>query len=123
MDVTLLEVVDPADSLLRAAGHRLADAERAVVVHTELTNRGGEQLSELPDQHLVLVAADGSTVAKAPLGLASRPPHRTGLPPGHTAGGHTVYVLPADTEITAVRWGACGGDDPHALIWSLVDQR
>ena len=117
--IQLVEVVDPADFLFTAAGYRLRPGERSVVVHTELTNRGSVPLGTLPDLYLVLVAKDGQTVGKAPVSLSSRPPHRMGLRPGETAGGHTVYVLPENTEITSVRWSARPDDDQHALIWAV----
>jgi DNA-binding Lrp family transcriptional regulator len=117
--IQLVEVVDPADFLFTAAGYRLRPGERAVVVHTELTNRGSVPLGTLPDLYLVLVAKDGQTVGKAPVSLSSRPPHRMGLRPGETAGGHTVYVLPENTEITSVRWSSRPDDDQHALTWAV----
>lgn len=117
--IQLVEVVDPADFLFTAAGYRLREGERAVVVHTELTNRGSAPLATLPDLYLVLVAKDGQTVSKAPVSLSSRPPHRIGLRPGETAGGHTVYVLPEATEITSVRWSSRPDDEQHALTWAV----
>jgi DNA-binding Lrp family transcriptional regulator len=119
VSIQLVEVVDPADFLFTAAGYRLRPGERAVVVHTELTNRGQVPLGTLPDLYLVLVAKDGQTVGKAPVSLSSRPPHRMGLRPGETAGGHTVYVLPENTEITSVRWNSRPDDDQHALTWAV----
>ena len=119
--IQLVEVVDPADFLFTAAGYQLQDGERAVVVHTELTNRGAMPFSSLPDLYLVLVAEDGSTVSKAPVSLSSRPPHRIGVPPGETAGGHTVYVLPENTELTAVRWTPRPGDEQRTLTWDISD--
>jgi hypothetical protein len=119
VSIQLVEVVDPADFLFTAAGYRLRPGERAVVVHTELTNRGSVPLGALPDLYLVLVAKDGQTVGKAPVSLSSRPPHRMGLRPGETAGGHTVYVLPENTEITSVRWSLRPDDDQHALTWTV----
>ncbi|GAA2782021.1 AsnC family protein [Saccharopolyspora taberi] len=119
--IQLVEVVDPADFLFTAAGYQLQDGERAVVVHTELTNRGAMPFSSLPDLYLVLVADDGSTVSKAPVSLSSRPPHRIGVPPGETAGGHTVYVLPEATELTAVRWTPRPGDEQRTLTWDITD--
>jgi hypothetical protein len=65
------------------------------------------------------VAKDGQTVSKAPVSLSSRPPHRIGVRPGETAGGHTVYVLPEATEITAVRWSARPDDEQNALTWAV----
>jgi hypothetical protein len=117
--INLIEVVDPADFLFTAAGYKLRDGERAVVVHTEMTNLGSASYQTLPDLYLVLVAADGSTVGKAPVSLSSRPPHRIGVAPGDTAGGHTVYVLPEEARITAVRWSARPDEDKNSLTWTV----
>ncbi|MFR9730863.1 AsnC family protein [Saccharopolyspora sp. MS10] len=119
--IQLVEVVDPADFLFTAAGYQLQEGERSVVVHTELTNRSPMPFTSLPDLYLVLVAADGSTVGKAPVSLSSRPPHRIGVPPGETAGGHTVYVLPDETELAAVRWSPRPGDEQRTLLWDITD--
>ncbi|MCI2420517.1 AsnC family protein [Saccharopolyspora sp. K220] len=119
--IMLVEVVDPADFLFTAAGYELQDGERAVVVHTELTNRGTIPFASLPDLYLELVTKDGATVSKAPVSLSSRPPHRIGVPSGETAGGHTVYVLPESTELTAVRWTPRPGDDQRTLTWDITD--
>jgi hypothetical protein len=121
--IQLIEVVDPADFLFTAAGYRLQPGERSVVVHTELTNRGTVPFSSLPDLYLVLVDTDGKTVSKAPVSLSSRPPHRIGVQPGETAGGHTVYVLPEGTELTAVRWSPRPDDESRALTWSLTEEQ
>ncbi|HET8643106.1 MAG TPA: AsnC family protein [Pseudonocardiaceae bacterium] len=121
VSIHLVEVVDPADFLFTAAGYRLQPGERSVVVHTELTNRGSVPLSMPPDQHLVLVDAGGAEVSKAPVSLSSRPPHRSGLRPGETAGGHTVYVLAEGTELASVRWSPRPGGGDDALTWMLRD--
>jgi hypothetical protein len=117
--IHLVEVVDPADFLFTAAGYRLREGERSVVVHTELTNRGTTPFPQLPDLYLVLVATDGQTVGKAPVSLSSRPPHRIGIRPGETAGGHTVYVLPETTELTSIRWNFRPDDDHNTLTWAV----
>ncbi|HEX5407661.1 MAG TPA: AsnC family protein [Pseudonocardiaceae bacterium] len=117
--IHLVELVDPADFLFTAAGYRLREGERSVVVHTEMTNRGTTSFPQLPDLYLVLVAKDGQTVGKAPVSLSSRPPHRIGVRPGETAGGHTVYVLPETTELTSIRWTARPDDEQHMLTWTV----
>jgi hypothetical protein len=119
--IQLIEVVDPADFLFTAAGYKLAEGERAVVVHTELTNTGNIPFNSLPDMYLVLMARTGEPVSKAPVSLSSRPPHKIGVQPGETAGGHTVYVLPEDTSITAVRWSARPEIDLNTLVWTIDD--
>jgi hypothetical protein len=117
--IQLVEVVDPADYLFTAAGYRLQDGERSVVVHTELTNRGQVPFQSLPDLYLVLVTPDGQTVSKAPVSLSSRPPHRIGVAPGETAGGHTVYVLPESTVVTSVRWSPRPDEESRTLNWTV----
>ena len=117
--IQLVEVVDPADFLYTAAGYRLQEGERSVVVHTEMVNKGSQPFNSLPDLFLVLVTKDGQAVTKAPVSLSSRPPHRIGVAPGETAGGHAVYVLPESTEVTAVRWSTRPDDLSRALTWTV----
>ncbi|HEX2131302.1 MAG TPA: AsnC family protein [Actinophytocola sp.] len=119
LSITLVEVVDPADYLFTAAGYRLQEGERSVVVHTELTNRGQVSFQSLPDLYLVLVTPDGETISKAPVSLSSRPPHRIGVPPGETAGGHTVYVVPENIEVTQVRWSPRPDEESRTLTWTV----
>ena len=119
LSITLVEVVDPADYLFTAAGYRLQEGERSVVVHTELTNRGTVAFQSLPDLYLVLVTPDGKTISKAPVSLSSRPPHRIGVPPGETQGGHTVYVVPEHTEVTSVRWSPRPDEESRSLTWTV----
>lgn len=117
--IQLVEVVDPADFLFTAAGYRLQEGERSVVVHTEMVNKGAQPFNSLPDLYLVLVAKDGRTITKAPVSLSSRPPHRIGVAPGETAGGHTVYVLPENIELEAVRWSPRPDDTARTLTWTV----
>jgi len=119
--IQLVEVVDPADFLFTAAGYKLADGERAVVVHTELANTGTVTFNALPDMYLVLMTNTGETIGKAPVSLSSRPPHKIGVQPGETAGGHTVYVLPETTVVTSVRWSARPETDLNTLVWTVDD--
>lgn len=119
--IQLVEVVDPADFLFTAAGYKLAAGERAVVVHTELSNIGQVPFNALPDMYLVLMTNKGETVSKAPVSLSSRPPHKIGVQPGETAGGHTVYVLPEDTVIFSVRWSSRPETDLNTLVWTIDD--
>ncbi|WP_461154807.1 AsnC family protein [Saccharopolyspora tripterygii] len=121
ISIQLVEVVDPADFLYTAAGYELQPGERSVVVHTELTNHGQVPFASLPDMYLELVAKDGSPVTKAPVSMSSRPPHRMGVQPGETAGGHTVYVLNESTEVSAVRWTPQPGDQQRTLLWDISD--
>lgn len=117
--IQLLEVQDPADYLFGAAGYRLDEGERAVVVHTEVTNRGGTPFASLPDNYLELITAEGQAIGKAPVSLTSRPPHKIGVQPGETTGGHTVYIVPEATRIASVRWSPRPEPDERSLVWSV----
>jgi hypothetical protein len=121
LSVQLVEVVDPADYLFTAAGYRLQEGERSIVVHTEITNRGTVTFQTLPDLYLVLVTPEGRQISKAPVSLSSRPPHRIGVAPGETAGGHTVYVVPEDTEVVSVQWSPRPDEEDRTLTWSVTE--
>ncbi|GAA5114270.1 AsnC family protein [Haloechinothrix salitolerans] len=121
LQLQLLEVQDPADYLFGAAGYRLDEGERAVVVHTEITNIGQTPFASLPDNYLELLTDDGVPIGKAAVSLTSRPPHRIGVQPGETLGGHTVYVLPETTMVRAVRWSPRPEPDDRTLTWSLAE--
>lgn len=121
LTVQLLEVQDPADFLFSAAGYRLEPGERAVVVHTETSNRGAVPFVSLPDNYLELITAEGKAIAKAPVSLTSRPPYKIGVRPGETTGGHTVYVLPEATRIVRLRWSPRPEPDERTLTWSLEE--
>ncbi len=117
--IKLIEFVDPADYLFTAAGYRLQPGERSIVVHTELTNRGSGTFGTLPDLYLVLVTKDGESISKAPVSLSSRPPHRIGVAPGETAGGHTVYVVPEEIEVVSVQWSPRPDEESRTLTWAV----
>lgn len=121
LSIQLVEVVDPADFLFTAAGYKLAEGERAVVVHTEVTNTSQVPYTSLPDMYLVLVTKTGETVTKAPVSLSSRPAHKLGVAQGETAGGHTVFVLPDSTEVIQVRWSVRPEVDLNTLVWTVED--
>lgn len=121
LSIQLVEFVDPADFLFTAAGYKLAEGERAVVVHTEITNISQVPYTSLPDMYLVLVTKTGETVTKAPVSLSSRPAHKLGVQPGETSGGHTVYVLPDTIDVIQVRWSVRPEVDMNTLVWTVED--
>ncbi|HWE88851.1 MAG TPA: Lrp/AsnC family transcriptional regulator [Pseudonocardiaceae bacterium] len=118
--IKLVEVVDPADVLFSAAGYRLRDGERAVVTHTELVNEGTEPFGMLPDLYLAVVPADGEPIRKAPVTLSSRPPYRMGARPGDRLDGNTVFVVPKDARLAAVRWAPSPDAKDNVLTWELA---
>ena len=114
LNITLVDVVDTADALIAAAGHPLAPGTRAAVVHTDVT-AGPLGYQAIPDACLTVVLADGTEVGKSGIMLSSRPPFRSGVAPGDTVGGHTVFELDAHASIVGVRWRNVPGAPP--LDW------
>ncbi|RJQ72221.1 AsnC family protein [Pseudonocardiaceae bacterium YIM PH 21723] len=119
LSVHLVEVMDPADFLFTAAGHTLTEGQRAIIVHTEITNHGAETFTVLPDRYLVLITDDGQVIGKSDATMNSRPAHRAGVAPGETVGGHTIFLLPEPARLTAVRWDDDADPDNGALHWEI----
>lgn len=105
VSITLVELVDTADALIAASGHPLSPGMRATVVHTEVT-AGPRGYQAIADTCLTVVLADGTEVGKSGITLSSRPPFRSGIAPGNTVGGHTVFELDAQASIVGLRWRA-----------------
>jgi hypothetical protein len=117
--VTLLEVIDPADSVLTDAGYRLESGERAVLVRTAMANHGPAPHDALPDHYLVLRTATGAILTKAPMGVGSHPAYRVGVAPGGQADGWTVFLIPADTVLTDVVWSVRPDLADRTLSWRV----
>lgn len=104
LDVSLQNVVDPADQILTDVGYRLESGERALLVQTAVGNRGPIDFESLPDLYLVLVSGEGTILQKAAMAVAGYPAHRVGVPAGTQVSGWTVFLVPAATEVAEVRW-------------------
>lgn len=120
LTVTVAEVIDPGNDILNAAGFRLDDTERAVLVRTTIANAGPAPHDCMPDLYLFLMAADGSTLPKAPVAIAGRPAHRVGVAAGASVEGWTIFLIAADAELIGVRWCVRPDLSDRALTWSLT---
>ena len=117
--VTLLQFLDPADTILTTAGYRLDDGERAILVRTAMANHGPAPHDSLPDQYLVLKTADGAVLPKTPMGVASHPSFRVGVPAGGQADGWTVFLIPTDTVVAEVGWSVRPDLLDRTLRWTV----
>lgn len=117
--VTLLEVIDPGDQVLTQAGYRLEPGERALLVRTAMANHGPAPHDSLPDHYLVLQAANGAILPKAPMGVGSHPAYRVGVSAGGQADGWTVFLVPADTVVTTVIWSVRPDLVDRTLTWRV----
>ncbi|WP_029137057.1 hypothetical protein [Nakamurella lactea] len=117
--VTVTEVVDPGDDILSAAGFRLDDTERAVLVRTTVANDGPAPHDCMPDLYLFLVAADGRALPKAPVAIGGHPAHRVGVAGGDSADGWTIFLIDSDVAVVGVRWCVRPDLADRTLTWSL----
>jgi hypothetical protein len=119
LDVSLEQIIDPADEMLTAAGYRLDPSERALLVRTAIGNRGPVDFESLPDLYLVLVSSTGTTIQKAAVSVAGYPAHRVGVPSGTHAFGWTVFLVPPETEVAQVRWSVRPDLADRTISWGF----
>ena len=119
LDVTLQQIIDPADAVLAGAGHRLDPGERSLLVQLSVGNRGPVDLQMPPDLHLVLVDATGRILPKAPLAVVDYPAHTSSVPANTLVSGWTVYVVPAETEVAHLWWSVRPDLPDRTVSWSF----
>ncbi|SDP24168.1 hypothetical protein SAMN04515671_3383 [Nakamurella panacisegetis] len=117
--VSLQQIIDPADQILVQAGYRLEPGERALMVQTTVANQGQIDYESLPDLYLMLKSSTGAILQKAAMGVAPYPAHRVGVPAGTHASGWTVFLVPADTEVTEVRWSVRPDLANRTVVWGF----
>lgn len=118
--MTVDEAIDPADAVLAEAGFVSDPAERAVLVRTTVGNAGPAPHDCMPDLYLVLVDASGAVLQKAPMAVPGRPAHRVGVATGAGSDGWTLFLIPASTQLAAVRWSVRPDLLDRDLSWSLT---
>ncbi len=117
--VTLTRLVDPADRILVAAGFRMDEQERAVLVETTVQNDGPADFEALADLYLTLIGDAGQPLRRAPMAVPGYPPHRVGVSSGEQGTGWTVFLVPADTRVSAVRWSVRPDLEHRTVTWTL----
>ncbi len=106
LDVSLQQIIDPADQILISVGYRVGEGERALLVQTSVGNPGPVDYESLPDLSLVLLDSAGRVLPKAAMAVGGYPAHRVGVPANTLVSGWTVFLVPATTEVAELRWSA-----------------
>lgn len=119
LDVSLQQIIDPADPILTSVGHRLAPGERALLVQTSIGNPGPVDDESLSDEYLVVQGSTGEVLHKAPIVVAGYPAHRVGVPANSLVSGWTVFLVPAATEVTEVRWSVRPDLPDRTISWGF----
>ncbi len=102
--VTLLDVIDPGDEILAGSGYRMEPGERAILVHCSVANTGHVPYPFVPDLYLVLEADTRTLLGKAAIAVESHPAFGVGMLPGRQGDGWSVFLVPSQTVIAAVKW-------------------
>ncbi len=119
LDVTLLQIIDPADQILASVGYRPDPGERSLLVQTSVGNRGSVDFGSLPDAHLILRDGAGTVLQKAALAVADYPAYQVGVRSHTLVVGWTVFLVPAETEVTEIRWSVRPEDTATAVVWTF----
>jgi hypothetical protein len=119
LDVSLLQILDPADSILTAVGERIGEGERALLIETSIGNRGTAGYEATADQYLQVVDTGGRVFGKAALTVTGYPAHQGGVPAHTLVSGWTVFLVPAGTEVAQVRWSIRPDLTDRAAGWSF----
>lgn len=119
LDVSLQQIIDPADQILTAVGYRLDPSERSLLVQTSVGNRGPIDYESLPDLYLFLQDGDGNILQKAAMAVGGYPAHRVGVPANSLVSGWTVFLVPAAGEVTEVRWSVRPDLANRTVVWGF----
>ena len=117
LDVGLQQILDPADTILRAVGYRIEPGERALLVQTSVGNRGPADYESLADLYLEIVDSTGRVLRKAAMSVNGYPAHQVGVPAHTLVSGWTVFLVPADSEVAQVKWSVRPDLSHRTVSW------
>jgi hypothetical protein len=115
LDVTLQQIIDPADSILAPTGRLLEPGLRALLVLITVGNRGTIDFRGVPDRFLVIKDSAGTVLPKDNTPVEGYPANYSGVPAATLVPGWSLFVLPAATEVAEVQWSV-QPDVPGATV-------
>jgi hypothetical protein len=119
LDVTLQQIIDPADQILIANGRSIEPGQRALLVQTTLGNRGPIDYEAQPDLYLVIQDSAGTILQKATTTVDGYPAHHPGVAAATLVSGWTVFLVPAGTEVAQVHWSVRPDVPNRTLSWGF----
>jgi hypothetical protein len=120
--VTVLEVLDPADSVLTGAGFRMEPGQRAVLVHSSVANNGQVPYYPVGDLYLVLETTSRQLLGRAAIAVGSHPAFPVGVVPGQTTHGWSVFLIPSEVGLAGIKW-CIRPDLPQTILsWPIQGQ-
>jgi hypothetical protein len=119
LDVTLQQIIDPADVILTSAGHQLDPGQRALLVQITVGNRGPVDFNGVPDRYLVIQDSTGAMLSKDNTPVEGYPANYTGVPAATLVAGWTLFLVPAATEVAQVHWSLDPSDPERTLSWTF----
>lgn len=118
--MTILQVLDPGDEALTSAGYRMEPGQRAVLVHSSVTNTGQAPYYPVGDLNLVLETDRHVLLGRANIAVASHPAFPIGVTPGRSTHGWSVFLIPSETVLAGIKW-CIRPDMPQTIIgWPIA---
>lgn len=118
--VTVLDVRDPSDAVLTAAGRPLAVGYRAVLVRSHVANVGSVYYPASADANLVLETDRHELLGRSGPMPASHPGFAIGVAPGQVADGWSLFVIPVGTVLAGLKW-CIRPDIPQTIVsWPIA---
>lgn len=102
--VAILQVVDPANELVTAAGIQVPLGHRAVLIHSTVANDGPAYYPATGDTNLVVETADRTLLGQSGMSLPDHRRFGNGLPPHEVADGWTLFFVPQIATLTGIKW-------------------
>ncbi len=119
LDVTLQQIIDPADVILTSIGREVEPGQRALLVQITVGNRGPVDFNGVPDRYLVLQDSDGTILPKDNTPVEGYPANNSGVPAATLVAGWTLFLVPASTEVAKVHWSLDPSAPERTLSWTF----
>lgn len=118
--VTIVEVRDPGDEAMAAAGRPIAPGYRAILVRSWVANVGSVFYPASADANLVVETDRHELLGRSGPPPAPYPGFAIGIGPGQAADGWSLFIVPAGTVLAGLKW-CIRPDIPQTIVgWPIT---
>ena len=118
--VTIIEVRDPGDEAMAAAGRPIAPGYRAILVRSWVANVGSVFYPASADANLVVETDRHELLGRSGPPPAPYPGFAIGIGPGQAADGWSLFIVPAATVLAGLKW-CIRPDIPQTIVgWPIA---
>jgi len=118
--VTIVEVRDPGDEAMAAAGRPIAPGYRAILVRSWVANVGSVFYPASADANLVVETDRHELLGRSGPPPAPYPGFAIGIGPGQAADGWSLFIVPSGTVLAGLKW-CIRPDIPQTIVgWPIT---